>query len=92
MCQQPTIRPPELTVKPSIDSQSVAKATRVVLRKAIERSDFAIFSDILEKHPLRKAMRIEAWVKRFIDNARQNSDNRTHGPLTSEEVEKQHMS
>ncbi|XP_046863157.1 uncharacterized protein LOC124456893 [Xenia sp. Carnegie-2017] len=84
--------PPDLIVKPSTDSQSEAKATRIILCTAIQRSDLAIFSDILEKHPLRKAIRIGAWVKRFIDNARQNRDNRKHGPLTSEEVEEQHMS
>ncbi|XP_046858560.1 uncharacterized protein LOC124452010 [Xenia sp. Carnegie-2017] len=58
--------PPDLTIKPSIDSQSEAKAAR--------------------------AIRIGAWVKRFIDNARQNRDNIRHGPLTSEKVEEQHMS
>ncbi|XP_046841042.1 uncharacterized protein LOC124435137 [Xenia sp. Carnegie-2017] len=41
--------PPDLIVKPSTDSQSEAKATRVVLSTAIQRSDLAIFSDILWK-------------------------------------------
>ncbi|XP_046863400.1 uncharacterized protein LOC124457160 [Xenia sp. Carnegie-2017] len=84
--------PPDLTVKPSVDSKSEAKATRVVLNTAIQQSDFAILSDVLEKNPLQEAIRIGAWVKRFIDNARQNRDNRKHGPLTSEEVEEQYMS
>ena len=53
----------------------------------MEQAKSAILASVLAKYPLRKAIRIGTWIKRFIDNSRRRKDERKHDPLTTEEEE-----
>ena len=57
-----------------------------VLGAAIKREKDAL-DDLLDKYEYRKAMRVTAWIKRFLHNAGNKKANRAKGPLTSSEVE-----
>ena len=49
------------------------------------------FDEVLARFGLRKALRICAWASRFTQNSRLKREERITGPLTTEEIEKQHM-
>ena len=68
------------------ETRAESKIVREVLGVALKRNKDAL-DDLLDKYEYRKAMRLTAWIKRFVDNARNKKANRAKGPLTSSEVE-----
>ena len=71
--------------EPSPESMAERKLQQEVFAVGVEtRADFDL---VLWKFDLRKAVRIGAWVMRFLHNSR-NSSSKTKGPLTTVEVEK----
>ena len=70
------------------ESEAEAKMIKTVLGLTQDNSD--CFDHILEKFALRKAMRICAWITRFVTNLRK-PNSRTLGPLTTDELEQQYV-
>ena len=79
--------PEDLVTHATRESEAEAKLIRTVLSLAQENMD--CFVPILEKFALRKAMRVCAWITRFITNLR-NPDSRKERPLTADELEHQY--
>ncbi|XP_068720014.1 uncharacterized protein [Montipora capricornis] len=77
--------PPEVVTKPSPESLAERKVQQELFAVGVEgKSDLEI---VLEKFDLRKALRIGAWVARFLRNSR-NSTNKAKGPLSTAEVKR----
>ena len=68
------------------ESQAEAKVTREVFAGAREVTDE--FDGLLEKFALWKALRVCAWISRFVNNTRKHKEQRTNGPLTTDEIER----
>jgi hypothetical protein len=49
------------------------------------------FDDLLAKFSLTKAIRVIAWVHRFVFNCRAGMENRRKGPLITEEINNEHV-
>ena len=74
--------------EPSPESMAERKLYQEEFAVGVEtRGDFNL---VLWKFELRKAVRIGAWVRRFLYNSR-NSSSKTKGPLTTADVEKCQM-
>ena len=61
--------------------------TREVFAVAREVTDE--FDVLLEKFVLWKVLRVCAWISRFANNTRKHKEQRTKGPLTTVEIERQ---
>ena len=48
------------------------------------------FDELLAKFPLMKAIRVIAWIRRFVFNCRAEKETRHKGPLITEEINSQH--
>ena len=72
-------------LQPSKETQAEAKIVRELLCTAQEDGEPDDFDQILEKHELRRALRVTAWILRFIHNCR-NKEKRD-GPLSTSETE-----
>ena len=79
----------------SADSEAEAKILKDVLCVAQEDVGTDCFDELLERHDLRRVLRISAWVRRFGRNCRikkrrsfpnRQGKQRQHGPLTNLEV------
>ena len=80
--------PPNIVTQPSPESRGELKVQRELFAGAVEvRDDFYL---ILEKFGLSKAMRICAWVSRFMHNSRHPSS-KVRGPLTTTEISNQEV-
>ena len=67
----PSQWPPEIVTEPSPESTAERKVQQELFTVAVEGSnDFDI---LLERFGLRKAMRIDAWISRFLHNSRHPS-------------------
>ena len=85
---EPVKWPDDIMPGPSPESMAERKLQQKVFAVRVEtRDDFDL---VLWKFELRKAVRIGAWVMRFVHNSR-NSSSKTKGPLTTVEVEKCQM-
>lgn len=49
------------------------------------------FNMLLEKFPLWKVLRICGWISCFVYNSRNPKEERTKGPLTTEEIERRKL-
>ena len=80
--------PPEITLESSDQSELEAKPVRSVFRMGVEINEEKgdKLDEILEKFQFRKAMRVTAWVIRFIRNCRSKKKERINGPLTTQEI------
>ena len=87
--QERTLWPPNPVINPSKETQAEAKITRVVLAAAAQEAQTSTHFKLLEKFTLKKALRVSAWVKRFLHNARTPAEKQS-GPLTTEEMEQQY--
>ena len=56
---------------------------------AVAREVTDEFHVLLEKFALGKVLRVCAWIPRFANNARKHKEQRTKGPLTTVEIERQ---
>ena len=80
--------PPDIVTQPSSESQAELKVQQELFAGAVEVKDDPHL--ILEKFGLSKALRILAWISRFLQNARHPST-KIHGPLTSTEISDQEV-
>ena len=80
--------PLDIVTSETTESQSEAKATKEVFGGIVESRDR--LDELLEKFCLRKAMRVCAWVSRFVHNSRPTKNKRITGPLKNPEIHDQH--
>ena len=80
--------PPDIVTAPTPESECEAKAVKEVFSAAVDSKDK--FDELLEKFPLMKAIRVIAWIRRFVFNCRAEKENRHKGPLITEEINDQH--
>ena len=82
--------PPDIMTSSSKESAAEeVKAVRELFAVALEkRNDL---DELLEKHELWRALRVGAWIVRFLRNMRVKREKRDGGPLTTEEIERQRM-
>ena len=79
----PSQWPPEIVTEPSPEITAERKVQQELFAVGVEGSnDFDI---LLERFALRKAMRIGAWISRFLHNSRHPSK-KVQGPLTTPEI------
>ena len=81
--------PPDIILEPTPETMAEAKVKREILSIAIPKRD--ALDQVLNNHPLPRALRIGAWVWRFIHNCREHPRNRTNGPITTEEMQRQEL-
>ncbi|CAB4007533.1 Hypothetical predicted protein [Paramuricea clavata] len=67
-----------------------ARSTQV-LTTSSQPTDSDVFDKLIEKYPLRKVLRICAWIQRFARNCRTQPDNRDSGPLKTWEIKERDM-
>ena len=79
--------PHDILTSVTPESQAEAKVSREVFGGARNVTDE--FDLLLEKFALWKTLRVCAWIQRFVRNSRKRKEERSVGPLTSEEIEKQ---
>ena len=80
--------PPDIATAPTPESECEAKAVKEIFSAAVDSKDK--FDELLEKFPLMKAIRVIAWIRRFVFNCRAEKENRHKGPLITEEINDQH--
>ena len=76
--------PLDIITSPSKESIAEAKATREIFAVVVAVTDE--LDDVLEKYPYWKAIKVCAWVLRFLHNVRSGKTSRWTGPLTTEEM------
>ena len=79
--------PRQPTIDPTAEFQIESKALEEIMTPTIEKSD--TFDKLLEKHKLRKFLRITAWIKRFMNNCQKT---KRSGPLKTSKKEHQKKS
>ena len=87
--QNPDQWPDNPVTKSSPASEAESKRVKEVLRVAQEDTTIDDFDAMLAKHPLRRCLRICAWICRFLHNCR--NPMKQSGPLTAEEVDNAKM-
>ena len=80
--------PTDIVRQPTQESQAERKIQRELFAGAVEVSDD--LDHILETFGLHKAMRICAWISRFIHNS-PNSSDKNKGPLSIQEMSTQEL-
>ena len=80
--------PLQQVIQPSVVSTAELKATKELFKVAVDDTDRLYV--VLEKFELSKAMNICAWISRCVHNLR-HPDQKVRGPLTTEEIKKQHQ-
>jgi hypothetical protein len=83
----PENRPQDIVSQSSAESQAKARVTREIFAGATTNPDQLDL--ILENYELTKAIRIMAWIARFIYNC-QHPNDVIRGPLTTDELMSQH--
>ena len=81
--------PPDLVTAHTAESNAEVKATKELFALAVKANDE--LDDLLSKTTYWRTLRVCAWIVRFTRNARSLKANRTRGPLTAEEIEKQKL-
>ena len=79
--------PPTPVIIETDESKAETKLTRELFALAVTEND--TFDELLGKFELWKTLRIGAWVARFVSNAKVHDGEKTVGPITSEEIQKQ---
>ena len=79
--------PEDIVPGPTKETEEESKRIQEVFAAAVEVKDD--FAEIMEEHTFWRAVRITAWVTRFIQNCRNKKSNRLVGPLTTTETERQ---
>ena len=79
--------PRDIVTEPNKETEAEAKQIKGVFAFAVETRD--CFDEVLEKHTFWRAVRISAWVMRFLQNCRNKKSNRVSGPLTKSETGRQ---
>ena len=81
--------PTDIMTSPPPESQAEAKVTKELFAGATASID--CLDNLLGKFNLAKTLRIVAWVARFARNSRLKKQERMAGPLTTEEIQQQHL-
>ena len=79
--------PAELFTGPTVESEAEAMPVKTILGIAVETKDE--LDGILQKHHFYKAMKITAWIRRFLHNSKSEKVNHRKGLLTAQEIRKQ---
>lgn len=79
---EPKSWPQNIITSPTPESESETKIVREVLTVAVQEGDE--FDEIMEKYDYWKAVRIIAWVARFLSNCKKKRPERTNCPLAAE--------
>ncbi len=77
--------PENLVASPTVTSEAEAKVVREIVAITQDQPCSDEFEPVLEKHTLQKALRVAAWVSRFINNCKQAE--KKIGPLSVKEIE-----
>ena len=82
--------PPDIVTQDTSESKA---ETKTIITKDLFSGAVFLWKDdldsILDKFGLRKAVRICAWISRFVHTSR-NPKNKISGPLNAEELQEQH--
>ena len=78
--------PPDPVTSASVTSEEEAKVIREVLKTTQTKTFTDDMDRLLENHDLRRALRVGAWIARFVHNCR--GDKKLSGPLTTAEIGK----
>lgn len=84
---QPQNWPPDIVTSPTKETQAEEKLIKEVLAVTIETNDE--LDQLMQKWDLWKTIRVGSWVSRFIRNCRAKRQQRTTGPITTEETNSQ---
>ena len=76
--------PMDVCTKPTKESEAESKQIKEVFTTAVETKDY--LDEILQKHEFWKAVRIAAWIFRFLHNCKLTKSKRSYGPLTTVET------
>ena len=66
-----------------------AKVKREVF--AVSQSTHDAFDNLLDKHQFPRALRIGAWIQRFLKKCKSKREYRTTGPISTKEIEPQNL-
>jgi hypothetical protein len=80
--------PPGIVTTATPESESEVKEVKELFSAAVVSKDE--FDDLLAKFSLTKAIRVIAWVHRFVFNCRAVKENCHKGPLITEETNNEH--
>ena len=80
---------PDIVTRGTKETLEEAKATKELFAMAVAGEDE--FDRLLARHNLWTTWRIGAWISRFVRNTRTTKGQRTTGPLTTEEVNRQKL-
>ena len=78
--------PAEILTEQIKETEAAAKLTKEVLGTIVETKDD--LDETLNKHGFWKAMRVTAWIMRFVGNCKQKKSGWPSGPLTTPETDK----
>ena len=81
--------PSDIVTSPTPESQAEAKVIKGIFAGLTAATD--CLDDLLEKFSLTKTLRVVAWIARFAGNSRLKREERMTGPLTTDEVQRQHL-
>ena len=81
--------PTDIVTSFTPESQTEAKVTKELFNGVTASTDG--LDDLLGKFSLTKTLKIVAWAARFIRNSRLKKQERMAGPLTTDEINKQHL-
>ncbi|CAB4034382.1 Hypothetical predicted protein, partial [Paramuricea clavata] len=79
--------PPKVVPVVSSEAKEEEKASVRVMVAVNQPVVENVFDKLLGKYPLRKTLRICAWVNRFVRNCRNESNKRESGPIKTHEIE-----
>jgi hypothetical protein len=79
--------PPEVVPVVSSEAMEEEKASVRVMVAVNQPVAENVFDKLLGKYPLRKTLRICAWVNRFVRNCRNENHKRESGPIKTHEIE-----
>ena len=85
--------PPKVILEASSEANEEIKHARSaqVLTTSSQPTDSDVFDKLIEKYPLRKVLRICAWIQRFARNCRAQPHNRDSGPLKTWEIKERDL-
>ena len=86
---EPSHWPEDITLGPTPESTAEAKIKREIFTTAMAKND--ALDHLLDKYPLETALRIGAWVHRFIRNCQGKLVNGQQGPISTHEIQRQKL-
>ena len=79
--------PTDIVTSPSEDTERESKQIKEILRVAYPVKNE--LDEVLERFEYWKAMRVTAWIVRFIRNSQAKKASRIKGPLSTPEIQEQ---